>query len=296
VGGRPIPREVLTDHLAGVLLDVDGTLLTETGPIPGAAAVVARLRHRGFPFRILTNITRRSRQSVVDRLRRYGIAVEREEVFTAVYAGADWMQRRGVRRLAPFVTDDALEDLRDFELVGGTAGPRGGGEEGASVPPRDRPPARPDAVLIGDVGERWTHALLNEAFRYVMGGAQLVALQMGRYWQGPSGLEVDAGAYVTALEYATGAEATVCGKPNREFFEAAIASLREPARRNGPTTAATALPPIAMVGDDLWADIDGAQQAGLEGWLVRTGKFHEDTLATSGIRPDRVLDSVAELC
>jgi ribonucleotide monophosphatase NagD (HAD superfamily) len=51
-----------------------------------------------------------------------------------------------------------------------------------------------------------------------------------------------------------------------------------------------------MVGDDLWADIDGAQQAGLEGWLVRTGKFHEDTLATSGIRPDRVLDSVAELC
>lgn len=285
MGGRPIPREVLIDRLGGVLLDVDGTLLTEAGPIPGAAAVVERLRHRGVPFRILTNITRRSRQSVVDRLRRHGIAVEREEVFTAVYAGADWMKRRGIRRLAPFVTDDALEDLRDFELVGGT-----------DRSP-DRPSAPPDAVLVGDVGERWTHALLNEAFRYVMGGAQLVALQMGRYWQGPTGLEVDAGAYVAALEYATGAKATVCGKPNREFFAAAVGSL-DPgeARNGGAEDGPTLRPPIAMVGDDLWADIDGAQRAGLEGWLVRTGKFHEDTLATSGIRPDRVLDSVAELC
>jgi HAD superfamily hydrolase (TIGR01458 family) len=288
VGGHPIPREVLIDRLSGVLLDVDGTLLTEAGPVPGAAAVVERLRHRGFPFRILTNITRRSRQSVVDRLCRHGIAVEREEVFTAVYAGADWMTRRGIRRIAPFVTDDALEDLRDFEFVGGTARPS------------DRPTALPDAVLVGDLGERWSHALLNEAFRYVMGGAQLVALQMGRYWQGPSGLEVDAGAYVTALEFATGAKATICGKPNREFFEAAVGSLDTAERRNGGTAEhsdrPTAQPPIAMVGDDLWADIDGAQRAGLEGWLVRTGKFHEDTLATSGVRPDRVLDSVAELC
>jgi ribonucleotide monophosphatase NagD (HAD superfamily) len=238
VGGRPIPREVLIDRLSGVLLDVDGTLLTETGPIPGAAAVVERLRHRGFP--------------------------------------------------SPFVMDDALEDLRDFELVGGTARPP------------DRPTALPDAVLVGDVGERWTHALLNEAFRYVMGGAQLVALQMGHYWHGPSGLEVDAGAYVAALEYATGAKATVCGKPNREFFEAAVGALGTAERRNGGTAEhrdhQALQSPIAMVGDDLWADIDGSQRAGLEGWLVRTGKFHEDTLATSGIRPDRVLDSVAELC
>jgi HAD superfamily hydrolase (TIGR01458 family) len=274
----------LIDRLAGVLLDVDGTLLTETGTVPGAAAVVERLRQRGFPFRILTNITRRSRQSVVDRLRRHGIAVERDEVFTAVYAGADWMKRRGIRRVAPFLTDDALEDLRDFELVGGTAGRRGGTEQA--------PPAPPDAVLIGDVGERWTHALLNEAFRYVMDGAQLVALQMGRYWLGPTGLEVDAGAYVTALEFATGREATVCGKPNREFFEAAIGSLEPAEHGDRPTPT----PPVAMVGDDLWADVDGAQRAGLEGWLVRTGKFREDTLAASGIRPDRVLDSVAELC
>ena len=265
----------MIDDLAGVLLDVDGTLLTESGAIPGAAAIVDRLRHRDFPFRIVTNITRRSRDSVVSRLRDHGVQVTRDEVFTAVFAGAEWMKARGFQRVAPFVSGDALPDLREFELVGGTAGAQA--QSG-----------RPDAVLVGDVGDRWNHTLLNEAFRYVMDGAALVALQMGRYWLGPSGLEVDAGAYVAALEFATGSTATVCGKPNAEFFEAALRSF--------PGSGVSDRARIAMVGDDLAADIGGAQRAGLQGWLVRTGKYRDDVLAASEIIPDRVLSSVADLC
>jgi ribonucleotide monophosphatase NagD (HAD superfamily) len=52
---------------------------------------------------------------------------------------------------------------------------------------------------------------------------------------------------------------------------------------------------VAMVGDDLWSDVEGAQRAGLQGWLVRTGKFRDDALRTAGITPDRILSSVAEL-
>lgn len=265
----------MIDELVGVLLDVDGTLLTEAGAIPGAAAIVDRLRHREFPFRIVTNITRRSRDSVVSRLRQHGVQVDRDEVFTAVFAGAEWMSARGYRRIAPFVSDDALSDLQGFELIGGITG---GGPRSAGA----------EAVLIGDMGDRWNHALLNEAFRYVMDGAALVALQTGRYWLGPTGLEVDAGAYVAALEFATGRTATVCGKPNAEFFEAAIRSF---AGSGAPDRSR-----IAMVGDDVAADIGGAQRAGLRGWLVRTGKYRDDVLAASEITPDRVLDSVADLC
>ena len=265
----------MIDELVGVLLDVDGTLLTESGAVPGAAAIVDRLRHREFPFRIVTNITRRSRDSVVTRLGDHGVQVNRDEVFTAVFAGAEWMKARGYRRVAPFVSEDALPDLQEFTLTGGTAGGRADS-------------ATPDAVLVGDVGDRWNHALLNEAFRYVMDGAALVALQMGRYWLGPSGLEVDAGAYVAALEFAAGRTATVCGKPNTEFFEAAIRSFG--------VSGAPARSRIAMVGDDVAADIAGAQRAGLQGWLVRTGKYRDDVLAASEITPDRVLSSVADLC
>ena len=54
--------------------------------------------------------------------------------------------------------------------------------------------------------------------------------------------------------------------------------------------------PPAMIGDDLWSDVDGAQRAGLQGWLVKTGKFRADVLEKSGVTPDRILESVAELC
>jgi HAD superfamily hydrolase (TIGR01458 family) len=209
---------------------------------------------------------------VVDRLVGQGIDVQPHDVFTAVLAGAGWLERRGIRVVAPFVAESALEDLDAFQLTGGTSGSAASGN-------------RPEAVLIGDVGDRWSHDLLNEAFRYVMDGAHLLALQRGRYWLGPTGLEIDAGAYVAALEYATGRDAVVCGKPNPAFFAGAVADLG--------IEAVPGQPLVVMVGDDLWSDIQGAQQAGLEGWLVRTGKFRQDELESGMVTPDRVIDSVA---
>jgi ribonucleotide monophosphatase NagD (HAD superfamily) len=120
-----------------------------------------------------------------------------------------------------------------------------------------------------------------------MDGARLLAVQRGRCWLGPTGLEVDAGAYVAALEYATSQSAVVCGKPNAEFFQAATADLPHGVQLERRL--------IAMVGDDLGSDIEGAQKAGLQGWLVRTGKFRQDVLESSAVVPDRVIDSVAAL-
>ena len=39
-----------------------------------------------------------------------------------------------------------------------------------------------DAVIVGDLGETWDYAALNDAFRLVVGGADLIALQD---WYGP---------------------------------------------------------------------------------------------------------------
>lgn len=208
------------------------------------------------------------------RLAEHGFDVRPDEVFTAVHAGVEWLRRRSIERIAPFVSQDALEDLAAFTLVGGVGG--------------QASDAAPQAVVVGDMGSDWTHGVLNDALRYLLNGASLVALQRGRYWLGPTGLEVDAGAYVAALEYAADTQSVVCGKPNAEFFAGAVASLRD--RPNPPTSSE-----VVMIGDDLWNDVDGARRAGLQGWLVRTGKFRQRALDESGVRPDRVIDSVAAL-
>jgi HAD superfamily hydrolase (TIGR01458 family) len=250
------------------LLDLDGTLYAAGAPIPGAPETLERLRREGTPFRLVTNTTSRSRAMLLERLQGYGFRALPEEIFSATLAGAALARDLGYRVLAPFLPAPALEDLAGFDLVGGVSGRRGS----------------PDAVILGDLAEGWSYGVLQEAFEYVMAGAAIIALSRDRYWERGDGLALDAGPFVRALEYATGVDARVAGKPSPAFFAAALASL-------GLDVTARAV----MVGDDLWSDVEGAQRAGLQGWLVCTGKFREDTLRESGITPNRVLPSVAAL-
>ncbi len=85
-----------------------------------------------------------------------------------------------------------------------------------------------------------------------------------------------------ALEYAAGRAAVVLGKPDRAFYGAAVDALGLEAGE------------VVMVGDDIRVDVGGAQQAGLCGVLVRTGKFSPTDL-DGDVVPDEVLDSIADL-
>jgi HAD superfamily hydrolase (TIGR01458 family) len=180
-------------------------------------------------------------------------------------SGVELLRSRGVRRVAAYVAAETLEDLAAFDL--GSAGP--------------------EVVVVGDLGEAWDFERLNGAFHHLMDGADLLALQRDRYWLKGDALALDAGPFVAALEYATGKVATVCGKPSAAFYGAALATL--------PAAVAARPRDVVMVGDDLWGDVQGAQQAGLTAWMVRTGKYREEVVAASGITPDRVIASVAEL-
>ncbi len=252
----PLPRGP-----QGLLLDLDGTLYEAEAAVPGAAAAVESLRSAGFPLRFVTNTTRRPRRAVLEALRRFGIGASLEELFTAPSAAGGWLRGRGIRRVALCLPGAAYEDFGDFEID----------EE------------RPEAVVVGDLGREWDFDRLNRAFRWILGGAELVAIQRNRYWKTADGLTLDAGPFVAALEYATGKTAHLVGKPSPAFFDAAARSLRLQAAE------------VAMVGDDLEGDVAGAQAAGALGILVRTGKFRSVELEESPVRPDLVVDSVAAL-
>jgi HAD superfamily hydrolase (TIGR01458 family) len=248
-------------RIDGLLFDIDGTLCTEEAPIEGAPELLQALRARGMVFRYLTNTTRYSRRGLLERLRSFGFPAEHDDLFTAPTAAVRWLERNGIERIATYVPDTAREDFEDFGFD----------------------PIRPQAIVVGDLGERWDFRTLNRAFRQVLDGAVLVALQKNRYWHTARGLELDAGPFVAALEYATDREAVVVGKPAREFFDLAVES--------------TGLRPeqLAVVGDDVDSDIGGAHDAALRGILVRTGKFRQEGLDQAGTVPHAILDSVAHL-
>jgi phospholysine phosphohistidine inorganic pyrophosphate phosphatase len=255
------------------LFDLDGTLYTGPRAIPGAVDLLRALRQRSVPFHCVTNTTSRPRSGLVARMRGLGFEIEPEEIQTPLIAAGALAREQGAGVIAPFVAPETLEDLGGFTLTGGTAA------AGSSL--------HPDIVVVGDLGERWTFALMQQAFRYLLDGARLVALSRDRYWMAATGLTLDAGPFVAGLEYATGAAATVVGKPSSAFFHSAVRGLG--------LGEDTELQRVAMVGDDIHSDVEGAQQVGCQGWLVRTGKYREAMLRESGILPDRILDSVADL-
>jgi HAD superfamily hydrolase (TIGR01458 family) len=139
-------------------------------------------------------------------------------------------------------------------------------------------------VVIGDLASAWDFATLNRAFRLLHSNpeATLIALGMTRYWKAADGISLDVAPFVAALEHAAGRKALVLGKPAAEFFQAAAVRLGVPNQE------------ILMVGDDIESDIAGAQLAGMRAAFVRTGKFSELDL-TGRVKPDAILDSVAEL-
>jgi HAD superfamily hydrolase (TIGR01458 family) len=255
-----------------VLLDLEGTLYEPAGAVPGAAEAVAALRAAALHVRFVTNATRRSRAGLRERLRSVGIEAADEELVTAVGAAAAWCREAGTRRVLPLLLRDVCEDLTGFELV-----------TPDSPEAEERPRGTDEAVVVGDLGPDWSFEALNRAFRWVLDGAALVACQRNRYWKDVSGLVLDAGPFVAALEYAAGREAVLVGKPSPLFFGAALAGLDvRPAE-------------AVMVGDDAESDAGGAIAAGLAGWLVRTGKYRPGDESRTNPWPECVLDSVAEL-
>lgn len=246
----------------GVLLDIDGVLYVGEQPIAGAHEALARLRETAPALRLVTNTTSRSRRQVFEHLRDLGFEVAAEEVLTPAAMALSHCRENGYTRVTALVSEGLREDLSGLGQV----------ELGR----------RTQAIVLGDLGDGFTPQLLNSAFRVLMDGAELIALQHNRYWRRADGLALDVGAWAAALEYATGRHATVVGKPAPAFFAAALADM--------------GLDQGVMVGDDVEADVCGAVAAGLSGVLVRTGKFREEALAhiPEGA-PASVVASIAEV-
>jgi len=256
---------------AGILCDLEGTLYSGDAPLAGAAQLVPALRARDIPFCFVTNTTSRPRRALVERLATMGIAVSTDEIMSAPLAGAALLRARGHDVVAPFLAEAVLEDLEGLVLQGGM------------MAPGDR---RPTAILLGDLGERWDYTLLQEAFGYLQSGAELVTCSRDRVYRRQDRLVLDVGPFVAALEYASGATAQLAGKPSPVMYDAAVARLGLPAGDRAR---------VLMIGDDMHADIAGAQQSGLVAWAVETGKFSAADAARAGITPDRIIPGLHAL-
>ena len=261
----------LRHALAGVralVLDADGVFVMKGAALPGAAEALMALDARSIPFRVATNFSSVHRSTLAAHFQAAGLPVPAERIVTA--ASATSVHTAAAYPGQPLFVITTPDGRREFD-----------GQHLMAYEEADAPGARAAAVVLGDGQADLSYANLDRAFRLIRGGAALLAMHRNPWWFTSRGPTLDSGAFVAALEFATGLRAVVCGKPGPIMFRTAFAGV---AADLGGRVAAHA---VAMVGDDPTQDIIGARRLGMRGVLVLTGKTSAADAAAlrSGARP-----------
>ncbi len=247
----------------GYLIDMDGVLYRGTELIPGADVFINELRAREIPFRLLTNNSQRARRDVVAKLKRMGIDLLEEHVYTSAMATARYLADQKPHGTAYVIGEGGLLTALH--------------SNGYAIVDHD-----PDYVVVGE-GRTFNLELVEAAVRMILGGAKLVATNMDPNCPTSNGsIRPGCGAMVAMLECATGVKAFSVGKPSPVMMRAARKEMN------------LTTDEVTMIGDTMETDILGGVQLGYETILVLSGGTRESDLARYAYCPDIVVASLAE--
>ena len=258
----------MADHpFDGLIIDLDGVVWVGTAAVPGSVAAIAELQARGVRLVFITNDPGGSRGDYAARLRALGVTVDESEIVTSGSALASLVgQREGVGATAYVIGAPSFKEEflhAGLELLVGEAG------------------RAAEVVAVGG-HERFNYDELRIATQALRAGAHLYAAGRDATFPMPDGPWPATGSVLAAVEIAGGQTAIAVGKPEPFMFNLAR-SLLVDCRR------------IAVVGDNLAADIVGGKRADLTTILVLTGTSGREDIARSDVSPDIVLDDLAAL-
>jgi arabinose operon protein AraL len=255
----------------GYVFDLDGTIYLGERAVPGAPETVRCLRQAGCRVTFVSNKPLEPRERYAEKLTRLGIPTDPADVLTSGHVLGRWLtaQAPGAR---VFVVGEPplLAELASF---------------GLHVTNETEHSAEADFVVAA-FDRTFDYRKLNTAFQAIRRGARFVATNADRTCPVEGGEIPDAAAVIGALEGCTGQKVElVAGKPSSLIIEAGLA-------RMGGLSPEQCL----VVGDRLETDVVMAQRAGTASALVLTGVTRREALSRSSIRPDYVLESVADIC
>jgi len=247
-----VPRPIET-----WLTDMDGVLVHEETPIPGATEFIDALKSSGKSFLVLTN----------------------KSIFTPRDLRARLLGRGGDLDLGP-----GHRAVPDDQRPGGTAYVVG--EAGLTTALHDigyvMTDRDPDYVVLGET-RTYSFEAITRAIRLIDGGARFIATNPDVSGPSHQGKLPATGSVAALISTATGRQPYFIGKPNPLMMRSALNQLEA----HSETT--------VMVGDRMDTDIVSGLEAGLRTVLVSTGSTRPEQVGLFPYRPTRVVDSIADL-
>jgi NagD protein len=251
------------DEIECWLTDMDGVLVHENSPLPGAADLLQQWTDAGTPFLVLTNNSSYTPRDLSARLRASGLNVPEERIWTSALATADFLKS---------------------QMPGGTAFVIG--EVGLTTALHEAgfimTETNPDYVVVGET-RNYSFEAITKAIRLLLAGARFIATNPDATGPSADGPMPATGAIAALISKATGMEPYVVGKPNPMMFRSAMNKIGAHSENT------------AMIGDRMDTDIVAGIEAGLYTLLVLTGISDEAEVGRYPFRPDEILSGVHEL-
>ena len=248
-------------NIKALLIDLEGVLYSDNKLIPGSIEAVKKFKKSGLKLRFLTNTTTAPRKIIFSKLIDLGFDINEEEIFTPIIATRNYLRDNAIKKISLFTNIEIIEEFKDYEIT----------------------QKNPEVVIMGDIYKNFNWEILDRIFKLIhINNAALIALHQNKYCMRDNKFSLDLGPFVKAIEYASGKNSILMGKPDKNFFDLAIANLNIDKSE------------ILMIGDDIRSDIEGSKNAKFAAIQVKTGKYNDKDLIHP-IQPDIRINSIVDL-
>lgn len=243
---------------------MDGVLVREEDPIPGAKEFIAALRENDVPFLVLTNNSIFTPRDLRVRLQRSsGIDVPEESIWTSALATAKFLDDQRPGGSAYVVGETGLTTaIHDIGYV--------------------MTDQEPDYVVLGET-RTYSFEAITRAIRLINDGARFIATNPDVSGPSAQGVLPATGAVAALISAATGRQPYYIGKPNPLMMRSALNRLQA----HSETT--------VMIGDRMDTDIISGLEAGMRTILVASGLTERHQVQEFPYRPTLVVDSIADV-
>lgn len=245
------------------LTDKDGVLVHGNRPIPGARELIEFWTRRGVPYLVITNDSVQTPRDLSAQLRRAGLAVPEENIWTSAMATATFLADQSGERTAYVLGEAGLTTALH--------------EAGFVLTDVD-----PEFVVLGET-RGLSYEQITKAMRLILAGSRFVATNPDTHGPAADGIVPATGAFAAMITAATGRDPYIVGKPNPMMMRSGMNRIEAHSETTG------------MIGDTMGTDIVAGLEAGLHTVLVLTGSTAGHEVDAYPYRPSRVLDSVADL-
>jgi NagD protein len=245
------------------LMDMDGVLVREEEPIPGAADFITRLRELEIPFLVLTNNSIYTARDLAARLRNSGIELPEDRIWTSALATARFLDDQRPGGSAYVIGEAGLTTA--LHSTGYTLTER-----------------NPEYVVLGET-RTYSFERITQAIRLIAGGARFIATNPDATGPTLDGPLPATGSVAALISRATGVEPYIVGKPNPLMMRSALNAIDAHSET------------AAMIGDRMDTDVVSGLEAGMETILVLSGLTTGEDAERHPYRPSRIIDSIADL-